>query len=153
MLVYFSSFGGLTMDSLNGRAFVLHVGVFFLIAPMFALEWSSLNDRTFFWREFAAPMPKWIINVVNLLGVFFIVHFLLFMIWSHLASPEIVNGQYVLNNHGRIVKMLQRSEYLQLKGAELRLFATGWIFFYFVPMMYWWFPRVKGTQNQRAARA
>jgi len=27
------------------------------------------------------------------------------------------------------------------RGADLRLLATSWIFFYFVPTMYWWFPR------------
>jgi hypothetical protein len=37
--------------------------------------------------------------------------------------------------------MLTKSEYLRLKAGELRLFATGWIFFYFVPTAYWWFPR------------
>lgn len=41
----------------------------------------------------------------------------------------------------KIVKVLTESEYLQLEGAELRLFATGSMFFYFVPTMYWWFPK------------
>ena len=68
-----------------------------------------------------------------------------------MASPEIINGQYVLNNHGQIVRVLTRYEYLRLKGAELRLFASGWMFFYFVPTMYWWFPR--NTANQHEGRA
>ena len=153
LIVYFGSFVGLTMDSLTTRVLVLHLGVFFLMIPMFALEWSALNDRTLFWKVFAAPMPKWIVKAISLIGLFFIVHFLVFMVWSHLASPEIVNSQYVLNNHGRIVKILARSDYLRLKGAELRLFATGWLFFYFVSTMYWWFPRSRAAPNQHAAKA
>jgi hypothetical protein len=71
-----------------------------------------------------------------------------------MASPEIINGEYVLNNHGHIVRTLTRSEYLRLKAAELRLFATGWIFFYFVPTMYWWFPRdhAKGHEERTGAQ-
>jgi hypothetical protein len=64
----------------------------------------------------------------------------LFLVQSHASAPEIINGQYVLDNHRQIVKVLTQPEYWTLKGAELRIFATGWIFFYFVLTM-WWFPR------------
>jgi hypothetical protein len=70
-----------------------------------------------------------------------VIHFIVFLWQSHAASPEIKDGNYVLNNHGHILRMLTKSEYLRLKAGELRLFATGWIFFYFVPTAYWWFPR------------
>ncbi|MFY9909955.1 MAG: hypothetical protein WCF22_07060 [Candidatus Sulfotelmatobacter sp.] len=139
--VYIGSYVGMTMDGLFRWAFVLHVGVFILLLPMFALEYSALNARTFFWKGFAEAMPKWVVPTIKLLGVFFTIHFLLFLIQSHAASPQIKSGEYVLDNHGQIVKVLTQREYLGLKGAELRLFATGWMFFYFVPAAYWWFPR------------
>ena len=41
------------------------------------------------------------------------------------------------------MKTLTQAEFYKLKGAELRLFATGWMFFYFVPTAYWWFSRTK----------
>jgi hypothetical protein len=59
---------------------------------------------------------------------------------SHAASPEIINGEYVLNSHGKIGHISER-HYLILKGWELRLFASGWIVFYFAIMMHWWYPR------------
>ncbi len=86
-------------------------------------------------------MPKWVVPTIKLFGLFFLVHFIVFLVQSHAAAPAIQDGQYVLDNHGRVVKVLTASEYLSLKGAELRLFATGWMFFYFVPVVYWWFPR------------
>jgi hypothetical protein len=33
------------------------------------------------------------------------------------------------------------ASYFLLKGWELRLFASGWILFYYALMTMWWFPR------------
>ena len=140
-IVYVESYLGATMDGMSRRAIVLHIGVFILLLPIYAVEYSSIKDRTFFWAGFAQGMPKWAVRSIKLLGLFFIFHFVWFLLHSHAASPELKNGGFVLNNHGQIVKVLTQSEYLKLKGEELRLFATGWMFFYFVPMMYWWFPK------------
>ena len=42
---------------------------------------------------------------------------------------------------GRVLKTLSQTEYLTLRGAEVRLVASVMISLYFVPMMYWWFSR------------
>jgi hypothetical protein len=149
--VYVGSYLGLTMNSLAQRAIILHVGVFLFLLPMFALEWRGLNERTFFWKGFAETMPTWVVPAIKVIGLFCMAHFVVFLVQSRMASPEIVNGEYVLNNHGQIVRVLTHGEYLRLKGAELRLFASAWMFFYFVPTMYWWFPR--NIANQREGRA
>jgi hypothetical protein len=141
VVAYVESYFGASMEEIVRSAILLHIGVFILLLPMFAVEYSGINDRSFFWKGFAQGRPKWAVSVIKLLGLFFAIHFVLFLVQSHAASPEIINGQYVLNSHGKIVKVLAEPEYLRLKGAELRLFATGWMFFYFVPAMYWWFPR------------
>jgi hypothetical protein len=144
VVVYVASFMGTTMDSLFKWAVFLHVGVFVLLLPMHAVEYSSIRNSKFFWDAFSKGLPKWTVRSIQLLGLFFAVHFVLFLVQSHAASPEIKNGEYVLNNHGQIVRVLTESEYRWLKGSELRLFATGWMFFYFVPTMYWWFPKRTG---------
>jgi hypothetical protein len=41
----------------------------------------------------AAPKP----NSIKLLGLFFAVHFVLFLTQSHASAPETKNGEYVLN--------------------------------------------------------
>ena len=141
VVAYIGSFIGTTMDGIFRWAIVLHVGIFVLLLPMYGVEYTALKNRSFFWKGFAQAMPRWVVPCVKVLGVFFFVHFVLFLVQSHAAAPEIKNGEYVLNDHGRLVKILTQGEYLGLKGAELRLFATAWMFFYFVPAMYWWFPR------------
>jgi hypothetical protein len=143
IVAYIASYFGSTMDSLWRWALLLHPGVFILVLPMFALEYSSIKNRVFFWTAFKQGRPTWTVQAITLTALFFLFHFVIFLIESHAASPEIKDGDYVLNNHGHIVKVLTHAEYLALKGAELRLFATGWIFFYLVVTMYWWFPRIR----------
>ena len=139
--IYVASYAGSTMDGLFRWAIVLHIGVFLLMLSLYLADYSAFRSGLFFWKGFRQGMPKWVVPAIKLLGTFFVIHFAVFLVQSHAASPEIKDGNYVLNNHGHIVRMLTKSEYLRLKAGELRLFATGWIFFYFVPTAYWWFPR------------
>jgi hypothetical protein len=107
-------------------------------------EYESLRDRTFTAR-FKAEVPQWARRMVNAIALLFLIQFVLFLFLSHLASPSIVNGQFVLNNHGRITQVLTRAQYLRLKGHELRIFAAGWLSFYSYSAAYWWFMRRKTT--------
>jgi hypothetical protein len=79
-----------------------------------------------------------------------VLHFSLHSILG--SEPHGEDGQYVLDNHGRTVKALTQLKYFKLKAAELRMFAAGWIFFYFVPTMYWWFPRGRQVSMLPAAQ-
>jgi hypothetical protein len=36
---------------------------------------------------------------------------------------------------------ISEKDYLFLKAWELRLFASGWMFFYYAVIVNWWFPR------------
>ena len=139
--IFIWSFLGGTMDRLGVRFVWLSLGIFLLLLPMFAVEHVAVRNRTFFWKEFGAARPNWIIPAIKILGLFFFINFGVFLLAGHAASPEIKNGAYVLNNHGQIIRTLTQPEYLRLKGGELRLFASGWMFFYFVALTYWWFPR------------
>ena len=143
LAVYLYSFKGLTFEAIEYWAFALHGGILLCLIPMFVIEQSNLSAQTFFWKEFNKGKPTWVYPTIKLLGLMAVVHFVLFLVLSRAASPEIMNGQYVLNDHGQIRKALTESEYLSLKGSELRIFATGWLFFYFVAAAYWWFPRRK----------
>ena len=141
IVIYIASYMGSTLDDLFRWAIVLHIGIFVLVLSMCVTNYSAFRSRLFFWKEFGRGMPKWVVPTIKGLGAFFVIHLIVFLWQSHAASPEMKDGNYVLNNHGHILRMLTKSEYLRLKAGELRLVATGWIFFYFVPTAYWWFRR------------
>jgi hypothetical protein len=133
--IFVASFFGLTMNRLGARAFLLHLGIGALFIPLLVVErWSKGVDPF-------GGKPRWVLRSMQLLFLLFIVVFFSFLALSHAASPEIINGEYVLNSHGRIAGHISERQYLFLKAWELRLFASGWILAYYAAMMYWWFPR------------
>jgi hypothetical protein len=140
LIIYVISFLGFTMEKLGWWAVVLHVGVLAIFTPLAITENSALKERAFFWTIFGSSKPAWVLRSIQIVGCAALVHFVLFMVWAHSSSPQILNGQFVLNDHGTIRQVLTGHEYLKRKADELRLFATGWIFFYFSGAMYWWFP-------------
>jgi hypothetical protein len=147
LIVYVLSFVGTTMDGMFRWAMILHAGVFALVLPMYAVEYSAVKNSKFLWDAIWRGLPKWAVRAIQIVGLLFALHFVLFLVQSHAASPEIINGEYVLSDHGRIVKELTESQYRWLKGDELRLFATGWMSFYLALALYWWFPRRTSTQG------
>jgi hypothetical protein len=133
--ILIASFFGLTMDKLGGKAFLLHLGIFALAIPLpFVERWSKGVDPF-------SGKPRWVLRSMQILFFLFLACFLGFLILSHAASPEIINGEYVLNNHGRIDGYISERDYLLLKGLELRLFASGWVLLYYALMLHRWFPR------------
>jgi len=143
---YVISFMGATMDTIFRWAMFLHIGVFALVLPMYAVEYSTIKRSRFLCDAIWRGVPKSGVRAIQIVGVIFVAHFVLFLVQSHAASPEIKDGHYVLNNHGQIVKELTGAQYYWLKGSELRLFATGWMSFYLMLSLYWWFPRTASTE-------
>ena len=143
VVVYVASFKGLTLDRMGIWVFVLHVGIFLPLIPMYGIESSAIRDRTFFWDGFKRGKPSWALPLIQILGLFFFAHFVLFFLISHGASPKIVDGRFVLDSHGQIKKLLTEAEFHSLKGYELRIFATGWMSFYSTTAIYWWFSAMK----------
>lgn len=73
--------------------------------------------------------PNWmrLITIGGLIYAFF--NFMLFMSWPS-GSPEIQNGNYVLFDHGEILKTLTKQEYHHYKANEIRGVSGHWIAFY-----------------------
>jgi hypothetical protein len=158
-LIYLGTFRGTTFDSFTPWWLMLFAGAFLLNLPMFVLESSSFCFKTpawiwfsggrpierasfslkgyakgapsfddfFFWKGFSRGMPNWIVPIIKLLGFLVFVQFILFLVQTHAGVTKIKDGEHILNRHAN--------------AAELRMFAAAWVFFYFVPAAYWWFPR------------
>ena len=146
---FIGSFLGLTLDKLGKWILVLHGGVFLLALPMVAIEYPAKQANTLFWKDFECGKPRWIRLAIIATFILFAVIFILFALLNHVSSPEIQDGQYVLNNHGNIIRVLSEREYLRLKGWELRTFAAGWICFYVMITAYWWYPRIRRNPDFR----
>jgi len=144
---YMCSFFGAPVDKiLLWGALLLIPGWMALLLPMYVLEYPLSRAPSFCWKGFARGMPSWVAPCSWLLSLIAIAHLVWLAVQNGWGVPEIVNGKYVLDSRGRILKVLTHAEYLALTEAFLRAFTAMMISFYFVTMMYWWF-RQSRPQN------
>jgi len=140
-LAYIKSFSEDSIDHSMRLALPLLIGVLALEIPIHILESSSSSHRRFYWKEIVRGMPRWVVPSSYLLVLAVIVHGVLFFLQGGSGVPTLHDGQYILNGHGRILKVLTQEEYLTLRRAELRMLASLMMCWYYMPMMYWWFRR------------
>lgn len=141
IFVYIYSFWGAPADKVLPWGILLIPGWMLLLAPIYALEYPASRTATFALKGFARGMPSWVAPCSWVLSVIAIFNFVWFAMHAGLGVPAIMDGQYVLDSRGRILKVLTQADYLALKEAELRTLATVMIYFFFVPMTYWWYRR------------
>jgi hypothetical protein len=143
IFLYSESFFGATTDSRLKMVVPIFIGVFAAGIPIYTLEYPSSNGRMFYWKWLERSLPKWVTPFNYLLALVVIAHFVALLLQTGTGAPAIKDGQYVLDSHGRVLKVLTQPEYLALKEAELRVFTTMMISGYFMPMMYW----LRGSQQ------
>ena len=73
---------------------------------------------------------KWLPIITGLLAVYMIFNFFIFGLSGN-GQPHIVDGKFVLNNHGAI-REVDEKEYHIARARLLRGFSGHWIFFYFI---------------------
>jgi hypothetical protein len=138
---YIESFSSASTDNF----FLWHVPLFFgliaLLGPICVLEYPASRAATFALKGFARGLPNWVAPCSWLLLLIALGHFAWFAVHSGSGAPAILDGQYVLDARGHILRVLTQSEYFKLRAAEARMFETTLIYLYFTPLMYWWFPK------------
>jgi hypothetical protein len=145
ILAYLASFTPLPIDSIYPWFILLLLGWMAVLAPMCILEYPATRTLTFSLKGFARRMPSWVAPCSWLLLFIAIAHLAWTAVQFGRGAPEIIDGRYVLGSRGGISEALTQAEYLRLRAIGARMFATFLIYFYFVPMVYWWFRR-----NQQA---
>lgn len=144
---YVASFSGPLVDRISPGFIPLLIMLIFLALPMWALEYhGGWEWNPFPWKKFARGMPTWVAPCGLGLSLVTVAHIAWFAFHSGMGTPAILDGQYVLDSRGHILKILTQSEYFALSGAFVRGGATLMASFYYVPMTYWWFRRNDRTQ-------
>lgn len=122
---------------------LLHIGVFVVWLPAVLILIKNEELKAF--RQsgslkqlnpiaaskiFFGQTPTWM-TIIAVAGFFYaIVNFVLFMTSSHMGVPDIKNGQYMLHDHGKLIKTLTEQEYYHYKANEVRFFSGHWLMFY-----------------------
>lgn len=138
---------------------VLHIGVFVVWFPtvldlkkneeLKAYQQSRMLNKMNpfeFFKIILRQTPTWL-TIIAVGGFFYaFINFMLFMT-SQIGVPDIKDGQYILHNHGQLIKTLTEQEYHQYKANEVRGFSGHWLAFYGVAAAVL-FPFNRQTTNQ-----
>jgi hypothetical protein len=121
---------------------LLHIGIFVVFIPgMIGLfmnpefqkfQGGPMVDRMNPLKMFKAMfgnVPKWLFIWVIITFIYAFINFTLFA-QSQTYTPSVIDGQYVLHNHGKVVQVLTEAEYYHQKTNELRGFSGHWVLFY-----------------------
>jgi hypothetical protein len=135
--IYIWSFMAHYVDSIDAYMSILYIGVFLLARPMLRREAPQSYRISFFLKGYAGKAPKGISIVGQLLLITAVIHFGLAVIGSGAGVPSTVDGEYVLEAHGKVIRVLSLFEYRHLQAQNVRAAAAVLAALSFVPMVYW----------------
>lgn len=121
-------------------------GIFVNIVSIYFAEFPNAVRGRVTWRQLHRDTPKWGSNCEIALGVLAVAHFLWLLKLTGGGATAIIDGQFVLDSHGQILRVLTESEYFAIRGLWLRCFAFGYGAMYVSIALYWFF-----RDNQKTA--
>jgi hypothetical protein len=148
LIVHLISLFGIYLGDKFPVIWALHIGIFLVWIPaIFELtknpelnqqNFNSMsNPFKFFGIIFKnAPGPVMIISVVFFF--YATINFSLFMLAGQGGVPDIIDGRYVIHNHGSIINELTEMEYYKMKANVIRGFSGHWMAFYSVATAILW---------------
>jgi hypothetical protein len=94
-------------------------------------------------RRFVTGLPPAIRYLLLALFIYMVLNMAIFVHRSDGGTPALEQGQYVLKDHGRLLRPLSASEYAGYRANEIRGFSGLWLLLYAVPFAYftWIAPR------------
>lgn len=85
--------------------------------------------------DYIPPMTRRLkIIAVAVVGYAMVIQFLM-PADAHSNGPSVINGQKVLESHGRIVRQLSDAEYIRYRNYEIRAFASWWMIFFEIEVL------------------
>jgi len=124
---HFSTYFDYNPEKLFPGIFLLHIGIFILILPVIFFK-----DRD---KKVSNKSEEEKAGWITYLAVIFIIYmvFNFFFTIFYLkegGEPQIINGKFLLQSHGKIIKELTQREYYAQLRYNIRLFSGHWMFFY-----------------------
>jgi hypothetical protein len=135
-----ASLAGIDVAERIPAVWALHVGIFPVFAPVIFSARRLLGPKPSL-SQLRAVLPAWVMAAGVTVFVYAMVNFMLFLAAAQGGTAASVNGRYVLQNHGEVIRELNDTEYTAFKANELRGFSGHWLLFYFVPFAYFFFAK------------
>lgn len=138
LLVHLAALFGLDFIGETPAVFALHVLMFVPFFPCAIAINKQFGHRAKL-REIAATLPKWAVRTMILLMIYASLNFILFIRATDGGSPSERDGQLVLQQKGKLIRVINEAEYRAYKTNEIRGMSGHWLLFYFMPFAYFRF--------------
>jgi hypothetical protein len=135
LVVHALSLNGVDVVSYFPAVWVLHIGIFAVWGPFVFSSLKTFGGRPRL-ADIRAAFPAWVIVAEAAVFVYAGVNFLLMMKMSGGGSASLRDGAYVLEDHGRLIRLITQAEYTAFQANELRGFSGHWLLFYFMPFAF-----------------
>ena len=142
LIVHILSLSDIDVTEKVPFVWLLHIGIFIVWLPIVLdlkkneelqeYQKSEMLNRMNpigFFKIIFKETPTWMTIIAGAGFFYAIINFLLFFA-SHGGTPDIKDGQFILQNHGQLIKTVTEQEYYHYKANEVRGFSGHWIFFY-----------------------
>jgi hypothetical protein len=142
MLVHILSLADIDVTEKVPFVWLLHIGIFVVWVPVVLdlkkneelqeYQQSGMLNRMNpigFFKILFKETPTWMTIIAGAGFFYALINFMLF-IASQGGTPDIKDGQFILHNHGQLIKILTEQEYHHYKANEVRGFSGHWILFY-----------------------
>jgi hypothetical protein len=138
LIVHISALLGINILTNSPYIWLMHLGIFVVFVPFVFSSRKTLGAKPKF-AEIRAAFPTWVVVVGICIFAYAVLNFALFMMATKGGSPSVQDGQYLLLNHGKLIRELTFVEYTAFRTNEIRGFSGHWLVFYFVPFAYFVF--------------
>jgi hypothetical protein len=130
---HFSTYMGIDPQERFPYIWLLHIGIFIVWLPAVAVQGMLPRDEKGRFKPFQFA-PRWMQLLTGVAFVYALVNFAVFIFLISSGSPYKENGQYVLKDHGKLVRQITEQEYHQYRAYEVRGFSGHWMIFYLAAM-------------------
>lgn len=144
--VHIAALMGIDVAENFPAVWTLHAGIFIVFIPFVFSSKKSLGLKPTF-VQIRAAFPTWIVGMGVCIFAYAFVNFALFMLKTEGGNPSVVDGKFVLMNHGTLIRELTAVEYSAFKANEVRGFSGHWLVLYFVPFVYFMFYKESGSSE------
>jgi hypothetical protein len=138
LIIHLLSINHMDVQEKYPWVWVLHIGIFFVWIPAIRelRRYQAIQGkRRIFdiYRLILLNTPNWLTYIAVGSFIYTVINSFIYILTPH-SSPGIINGEWVLHNHGHIVKIITENEYHSEEASVMRFYSGGWLGFYGLAM-------------------
>jgi hypothetical protein len=142
LLIHILAIAGVDISSRFPFIWAMHVAVIiYFAAAVLLLLRARYPTRRLTLDILEDNLPRWVLLADGLFLAYAVVNFVLCASLRGGGNADLVNGQYLLMSHARILAHLTEHEFHLQRAYELRLFSGGWLCFWALATSYFLFWR------------